>query len=96
VNKAIRSEFQRGPVAFVMNAIQILLLAGGIGIAFEKLGYFKAEFSTLQKTVEIMGKTMRCGFEAQAAENCAIEERRRLEDKKLENAIVDHTGKSIR
>ena len=96
VKRHLRNEFTKGPIAFLMNAAQLIVLVLGLFWLGVNFGSWKTEFIELQRNVAALTKTVTSGFDACAAEDKMIDERRRLEDKRLENAIVDHTGKAIR
>lgn len=96
VKRHLKNEFTKGPLTFLMNAAQLIVLVAGLFWLGVHFGSFKTEFETLQKTVTTLGETVKNGFDACAAEDRKEEEARRLDDKRLENAIVDHTGKAIR
>jgi hypothetical protein len=96
VKQHLSNEFQRGPVQFLMNAIQIVVLVGGLVALGIQIGAFKEQVAALEKNFDSFCTFTKTSFAAEAAEHCTMEERRRLEDKRIENAIVDHTGRPVR
>lgn len=81
----ILSEFDRSPVQFILNIVQLLVLSAGLFVIGSQVGVFKTEFTYLQATVSDLARRVSTGFDVQAQEN-----------DKIKNAITDHTGKAIR
>jgi hypothetical protein len=92
----VEDEFKRGPIAFLMNAVQLFVLVFGLFFIGVRVGTFKAEFATIQKTVAEIQLLVKNGFEANASEHYRLENKTTTECKRIENALVEHTRKPIR
>jgi cytochrome c-type biogenesis protein CcmH/NrfF len=96
IKQHIAGEFQRGPVSFILNILQVGLLLSVLLGAAVSFGIFKEQWKTLQSTVATISKDMKFGFEAAAAEDKRLDIKNELRCMKIENAVIDHTGKPIR
>jgi hypothetical protein len=72
MTKKIFEEYHKGPVQFVMNASQTLLV-GVMFLAFVfNMGGVKAEFTMMKNTIAELQTTVKNSFEANAAEHSKI------------------------
>jgi hypothetical protein len=67
----LKNEFERGPVVFIMNAIQMVAILLGLFWGTLQLGVFKNRFETLEITVS--KGFDRCDKRDKAIENSLIE-----------------------